>query len=76
MELVGEDDPLALGARLITLESDREVALKFLIHAPLSHPGGPIAGSTHHFEASVMDQFGFKDNWDFRLETDVKDQSR
>tara|TARA_B100001121_G_scaffold25644_1_gene19821 strand:+ start:12359 stop:14959 length:2601 start_codon:yes stop_codon:yes gene_type:complete len=64
-----EDDPLALGARLITLESDREVALKFLIHAPLSHPGGPIAGSTHHFEASVMDQFGFKDNWDFRLET-------
>ena len=64
-----EDDPLALGARLITIGSDREIALKFLIHAPKSAPGSPSAGSTHHFEASVMDQFGIRDNWDFRLET-------
>ncbi len=64
-----EDDPLALGARLVSLGSDHEVALKFLIHAPLSYLGGPNAGSTHHFEASVMDQFGIRDNWNFRLET-------
>ena len=63
-----EDEPAALGSRVVNLGSDEEVTLTFLIHAPASSDGGPIAGSIHEFEATIIDQFGARDNWAFRLD--------
>ena len=53
---------------MVNLGSDEEVTLTFLIHAPASSDGGPIAGSIHEFEATIIYQFGARDTWAFRLD--------